>query len=464
MPKKKDGTGGGRTKKKAGTNTAAPGSQGNTAGGAQGKPRKPKPAVPGFNDVEGAIPGLNLEDKGSDVYSILSNCILVTGDGSSSTSLGNYDGGHYLLDEPDHPLFPIGPSIGLDNEQVKDKDISNLSLYNLLKGPFGVNEIFETKNQAIAFIENVRFKTYDSAELRVAKLKEFYRFMASKGVAGLPSFPVHLINKVPTPQEHSSYVASDARKGKTELTNPSHKKDMDPRVDLGAKSLANRFIGHFDSEYVDSALKQILKPHVKNTVTKIVKEINRLGLMPSRININNIDFLDKFVVDIIHATVSSNDDFFMLEYGIGSKFLTDAGMGDAVFDQRNYTTKEIVNLPTWRLTQCTGEQVFYTRQQPYWGYSLTGIFGLIQGQKGEIPPDNEFTGNSVVFLKEYSTGEVYSEYTGLQGTGSPPSYVGKPWSEVGESSKSFFYPQDSVSGLPVGIYTGCYYVEIGYHP
>ena len=80
-------------------------------------------------------------------------------------------------------------------------------------------------------------------------------------------------------------------------------------------------------------------------ISKIVKQINTLGLMPARLNINNIDFLDKFVVDIIHATVSSNDDFFINEYpGLTKQFLVEAGMGDAVFDPRNYTTTLIRGL------------------------------------------------------------------------------------------------------------------------
>jgi hypothetical protein len=431
---------------------------------ARPKPKPQLPAPASFNTVESNIPGLNLEGKGQDVYSILANCVMVTGDGSSLNSVGNYDGGHIVLDEPDYTYFPVGPSIGLDDDSVKDKDVAKLSLYNLLKGPFGPNEIFETREVAIAFIENVRFKTYDSPELRLAKLKEFYRFMSVKGVAGLPAFPVHLINRVPTPQEHSSYVASDFRKGKTNLSDQGQKKDLDPRVNLGATTLANRFIGHYDSEYVDAALRQILKPHVKETVVKIVNKINTLGLMPGRLNINSIDFLDKFVVDIVHAVVSSNDDFFIHEYpGLTKQFLTESGMGDAVFDQRNYTTKEIVNLPIWRFTQCTGQKVYYTRQQPYWSYSITGMFGLMQGDKGEIPPDNIFTGNEVVFLKEYNTGELYDLYTGYR-AGSIPSYVKKDWNEISGISDTFFHTRDQGSGLPTGIYTGCYYVEIGYRP
>jgi len=433
----------------------------------QAKTRPPRPALPTFNDVEGSIAGLNLENKGQEVYSLLANCILVTGEGAPNdpTSIGAADGGHILLNDPDEARFPIMGSSSLDRDSVKDKDIAKLSLYNLLKGPFP-SKAFDSKKHAIDFLEQVRFKTYDSPELRVAKLKEFYRYMASKGVGGLPSFPVHLINKVPTPQEHSSYVAFDLREGKTDLSNPSHLGDVDPRTSLGAKAIANRFIGHFDNEYLDAALRQILKPHIKETIVKIVKEVHRLGKLPSRIDINNINFLDKDIVDIIHATVASSYLFFETEYGIDSDFLNSAGFPkDAVFDYRAYTTKEIVNLPIWRLTSCTGAQVYYTRQQPYWSYSVTGIFNLMQNQAGYPEPDQEFTGNGVVFLKQYNTGELYDLYTGYQGAATPtPGYVEKDWNEVSGFSNTYFYPQDAGSGIPTGIYTGCYKVEIGYRP
>ena len=457
-----------RKKKKAGANTAK--ATDTSVGGttAQAKARPPRPALPTFNDVEGSIAGLNLEDKGQEVYSILANCILVTGEGAPNdpTSIGAADGGHILLNDPDETRFPIMGSSSLDRDGVEDKNVAKLSLYNLLKGPHGPGEIFENELHAKSFLEQVRFKTSDSPELRTLKLKEFYKYMASKGVGGLPVFPVHLINKVPSPSEHSSYPARDTRAGKTDLSNPSHLGDMDKRTALGAKATANRFIGHFDSEYLDAALRQILKPHIKETVVKIVKEVHRLGKLPSRININNINFLDKEVVDIIHATVASSYLFFKTEYGILDDFLNKAGIPkDAVFDGRAYTTKEIVSLPTWRLTSCTGAQVYYVKQQPYWSYSVTGIFNLMQGQVGFPEPDQEFTGNGVVFLKQYNTGELYNLYTGYQGAATPtPGYVGKGWNEVSGFSNTYFYPQDAGSGIPTGIYTGCYKVEIGYRP
>ena len=185
------------------------------------KKRESKPALPTFNAVESTIPTLGLEGKGENVYSILSNCILVTGEGGSdSTVIGATDGGHILLDDPDEAKFPVMASTSLDSSTVQDKDISQLSLYNLLKGPFGVGAgfIFESKKHAIEFLEQVRFKTYDSQELRVAKLKEFYRYMASKGVGGLPVFPVHLINQVPFPQAHSSYPGGGNIRGKIALS------------------------------------------------------------------------------------------------------------------------------------------------------------------------------------------------------------------------------------------------------
>ena len=65
-------------------------------------------------------------------FAILANCIMVTGDASSLNTVGNYDGGHIILDSPDYTFFPIGPSIGIDHENIKDSSEIILNYNNKL--------------------------------------------------------------------------------------------------------------------------------------------------------------------------------------------------------------------------------------------------------------------------------------------------------------------------------------------
>ena len=64
---------------------------------------------------------------------------MVTGDASSLNTVGNYDGGHIILDSPDYTFFPIGPSIGIDHENIKDKIIPNKCSFKISMFPTSYN-------------------------------------------------------------------------------------------------------------------------------------------------------------------------------------------------------------------------------------------------------------------------------------------------------------------------------------
>jgi len=428
--------------------------------------RTKKPTVPSYSTIANLVDP-NLVGQRDNVYSIISNCILVTGEGVSTDSIGpSADGGHILLDNPDLSIFPITAGT-LDQANLSNKDISKISLYSLLKGPHGPGKVFDSQSHAIQFLEAVRFKTTDSSAMRVAKIREFYKHLSRKGVGGLPMFPASTINAIPYPQYHSTYL-SDVIKDKVDITDKNQKKYVDNTVNLGASSIARTFAGNFDQEYADAAIRQILKPHIKNATLALIKEIDRLGNLPARINVASPNFLDREILDIIHAVASSNNQFLAEQYEVTDIFLNNLKEypKNSILEQRGYTQQNNLEYPVWRLTSCTGCDVYYVEQQPYWSYSITGIFGLISDKSNTsfLDPDEVFTGNKVVFLKEYSTGEVYDIYSRYQSLIPIPSYASKPWADIQADSSTFFYPQDAGSGLPTGFHTGCYKVDIGWTP
>ena len=98
--------------------------------------------------------------------------------------------------------------------------------------------------------------------------------------------------------------------------------------------------------------------------------------------------------------------FLENQYGINWKSATDiidTLPKDSVFSTRYYTTQKIIEMPIWRFTSCTGAQVYYAEGHPMWGYSMTGMFYLMHDvdRKNAFSEDDPFTGNSVVFLKDY---------------------------------------------------------------
>jgi hypothetical protein len=286
-------------------------------------------------------------------------------------------------------------------------------------------------------------------------------------------------------------------------SNASYKADsIDQRNPLKNYTLdedgdATRFLPHTDVAYFKHNIESIAYPQVREQIIKLVtyKEANgtfNRVLFPDNTDGTNsfdtltdpnaINFFSKEAADLVSAYLTQHTNYIMLKYVdpdyTDTTTYTDErqtilqGIKNVVSSftdaKRFYSDKVVIKPTVWEVTRCNDNETYYTYENPYYDYSLSGLFHLanVDQTKGVTPPEfenlflQEPTG--VVYLYNYDIDTLKTIYNNdFYKAGTSDIFLLSP-AEIENKLKSYFYEQQTdMSNTPheKEIYEFCYTVK-----
>ena len=399
-----------------------------------------------------------------------------------------------FLYDPDAEYFPIckagysdyaadqktgGTQSKIDPNTINDKIqalFSVLTSSNVGKIPvFSINKEYQEgiDGKVIEeYKENVLLKTSDFAEvpnnpekiraLDKVKLYTKLLFQNSEIRDSLILYDVDKIKILPEPYKNASYVNDGG------VIHEEYSTDQN--------SLATRFLGFQDAAYFLHNIEAIHLPKIRQRVLDVIAYAIKNGTLPpdSKItDIKSIDFRSKEVADLTSAIATKHSNFIVNEYGIDKNSKEGKAIVDtltettSLFDapERLYSDVEVIDPPVWKVVKCKTLETYYTYENPYYDYSISGLFHAanVDDTKGVAAPNFEnlflkgLTG--VYYLENHTMNELGVIYEDLKKKNKDVFHLS--WNAVEPLASTYFYKQKT---SPEDIKEGCYTVTRGVKP
>jgi hypothetical protein len=400
----------------------------------------------------------------------------------------------FFLYDPDEEYFPIckvgysdyaadqktgGIQNKIDPNTINDKIqalFSVLHSSNIGKAPvFSINKEYqEDFNGKVIeeYKENVLLKTSDLAEVpnnpekirALIKVRLYTKllFQNSEIRDSLIRYDVNKIQILPEPYKNASYV-SDGGVIHEEYSTDHHE-------------LATRFLGFQDASYFLHNIEAIHLPKIRQRVLDVIAYAIKNKTLPlgSKItDIKSIDFRSKEVADLTSAIATKHANFIVNEYGIdknspeGEVLVDSLEETTSLFDapERLYSDVKVIDPPVWKIVKCKTLETYYTYENPYYDYSISGLFHAanVNDTKGVAVPKfenlflKELTG--VYYLENHTTNELGVIYEDLRKKNKGVFHLS--WNAVEPLASTYFYGQKTT---PQNIEEGCYTVTRGVIP
>ena len=375
---------------------------------------------------------------------------------------------HYPLNNPDYNYFHILPNVARKNMPLSIFDISSqsISLYGQDNYNYSPNGFFK---------ENYIFKSTDSYSDRIDKIKNYARLIYGLGAKlGVVDYTSRLANveNIPIPSAHATYV-------------PALKTDSSEIIEDGYKindeGNATEFMANYDIPYFRHNIENVLIPAIRAKV----KEVIRLAINKGTTDIPNlsaIDFSTKEIADLVSALCDGYIEYVKDKYNITDAEVDQYGIlftANNASDFRLYPDRQIIEKPVWKLIKCQTNEEYFTYQNEFYDYSISGIFHLsnLEGTNpdSDIPAsDNLFLNQNVggvfagiYYLKNFTEDQIRDTYNSdYYVEGLPEAPFLNPWNQIKDQNKIMFYDHatgDLSNPLP-HVPVGCYKIYLNIFP
>jgi len=281
----------------------------------------------------------------------------------------------------------------------------------------------------------VRFLPGETDDQKLAKVIIYYGFLEKLNVVTQLVKPPEsqVLKSLPIPKNNSSYESLRPDGG-----------NIVSNIALDNDGNATYFKA-LDIEYFESNTERVMIPTVRARVIKLLKKIISEGGVTA-LDPNKLDFQSKECADLLHASITKNTNHLWDKYSIvldAAEVETFMGttslfLGGLV---RPFSEKKIIEPPVWKLVRCKDAKTYYTYAQPFYDYSITGIFSLANmGNKDPVmEKDRDFnsigTYPNTYYLSGFTVDQAKIEYeknrcSNLDIHCKNPSYLSDSWKAV----------------------------------
>ncbi len=408
---------------------------------------------------------------------IIQRYIVINGANSKRATQDTFES-VLLLNDSDADYFPLFSDTTL-TQNVSDVNLYRVGTESRLLYGYDIIDYSTQKN----YKENFIFKTTDTKyeQLRDKVIKYASGVYEQQDVYnadpngpiddfGVTSYSTELksLKNIPIPSAHASYRPENIE-GTT----------ISSEYKVNSDGLATEFFAAFDISFFRNNIENILKPQIRDALSKLVQKIIDAGApvgFPFA-DASNIDFSDKVAADMVSAICDGNKSYFTTSKALGGPYGIEFGgtITEKQFDAlatttagpRFYSDKQIIERPVWKLIKCHTEETYYVRANEFYDYSMSGLYHLANISSTSDPlPENE----NLFLNKRYGNGEVAGIYNLLNYTDQyleadyTTNYFGKgpftqSWPTIESNAKLYFYNQKKPE-----IPTGCYKVYLGILP
>lgn len=386
-----------------------------------------------------------------------------------------------FLDDPDEEFFPIY-KVGYSNyatdqslEVGEQKGIIDPNIINdKIQTLFSVLNSTEVEGLPVYSIEkeyrektdgsipefykaNILLKTEDFTEgpdnvkkvKALNKIKTFTKslFGNSEIRDSLIIYDINSLKVLPEPYKNASYVDDGG------VIHSSYSVDKN--------DLAQRFFGFQDAAYFLHNIEAIHLPKVRQRIIEIISYAIANGTLPpdSKIkSVATIDFRSKEIADLTSAIATKHSDYVVQKYQIdtkseiGKKIEKSIEETTSLFDapERLYSDISVIEPPVWKLVQCQTQAINYVYENPYYDYSVSGLFHAanIDDTKGVAAPAYEdlFLKNvsGVYYLYNYDQTGLAKIYQDLQNKNKDIFHLS--WNSISGTVSTYFYDQEKSAG------------------
>ena len=373
----------------------------------------------------------------------------------------------YPLDDPNHNYFHILPNasrghpLSVFNISSQSQSLFGRVNYNYSPQPF--------------FKENYIFKSTDKFQAKKEKVLNYARLLYGKSSElGIVDYSAELdrAKNIPIPSAHATYV-------------PAKKTDTEEEIEDGYKlnkdGLATEFMANYDIPYFRHNIENVLIPAIRAKVKETIKLAIAKGTTDIP-NLGSIDFATKEIADLVSALCDGYIEYVQNRYNITDAEVKSQGLeftANQASDVRLYPDRQIIEKPVWKLIKCRTHEEYFTYQNEFYDYSLSGIFHLsnLEGTNpdSDIPEsDDLFLSQNVggvfagiYYLKNFTEDQIIEMYTGTYyKKDSPKAPFSNPWSKIKEQNNLMLYNHntgtlyDPIPHVP----EGCYKIYLNIFP
>ena len=348
----------------------------------------------------------------------------------------------------------VDPNIINDKIQALFSVLSSTKIQN--KPVFSIEKEYRENTDGSVpelYKENVLLKTSDFTEgpdnlkkiKALNKVKTFTKslFNNSEIKDSLIIYDINSLKVLPEPYKNASYVNDGG------VIHSAYSVDKN--------KLAQRFFGFQDSAYFLHNIEAIHLPKIRQRIIDIIKYAIENGTLPANSKIKSvatIDFRSKEIADLTSAIATKHSDYVMSTYKIdpnsneGEKIKKSVEETTSLFDapERLYSDISVIEPPIWKIVQCQTQKVNYVYENPYYDYSISGLFHAanIDDTKGVAAPAYEdlFLKNisGVYYLYNNEQDDLASTYQDFQKQDSSIFHLS--WNSISGTMSTFFYDQE----------------------
>ena len=306
----------------------------------------------------------------------------------------------------------------------------------------------------------VRFLPGETDNQRLAKVIIYYGFLEKLNLVTQLVKPPEsqVLKSLPTAKNNSSYYTL---------------RDGTAAIALDNDGNATYFQA-MDVEYFEVNTEKVMIPTVRERIIKLVQTIIGKGGITD-LDPNKLDFQSKECADLLHASLTKNTDYLEDKYSIiltadeSKDLMKKAGSLFLNVRSRPFSERKIIEPPVWKLVRCLDAKTYYTYAQPFYDYSITGIFSLANMGKDDpvMDKDRDFnplgTYPNTYYLSGFSLEQAKIEYEKNRCSNNDlgcknPSYLADSWKAVsGKLITNYLYQNQN---LPTAIPEDCYTVYI----